>query len=96
MVYEGLAGYSPPTQLAVCQLRHRQGLSPSALCALAGPYTASALQIALPTRAVFSYYYTLLSLTITTTSRSTTATGTGAGTGTGTATRTRTRHNSIS
>jgi hypothetical protein len=55
MVCEGLAGYSPPTQLAVCQLRHRQDLSLFALCALAGPYTAcSALQIALTTRAVFS------------------------------------------
>ncbi len=56
MVYEGLAGYSPPTQLAVCQLRHRQDLSLSALCALAGPYTASAYQIALSLdKAVFSY-----------------------------------------
>ena len=35
MVYEGLAGCSPPTQLAVCQLRHRQDLSLSALRALA-------------------------------------------------------------
>ena len=47
MVCEGLAGYPPPTQLAVCQLRHRQDLSLSALCALACSYTASALQIAL-------------------------------------------------
>ena len=55
IVYECLAGPSPPTQLAVCQLRHRQDHALSALCALAGPYTASASQIALPTRAVFSY-----------------------------------------
>jgi hypothetical protein len=54
MVCEGLAGYPPPTQLAVCQLRHRQDLSLSALYALAGSYTASALQIALLQRAVFS------------------------------------------
>jgi hypothetical protein len=55
MVCEGLAGYPPPTQLAVCQLRHRQDLSLSALCALACVYTASVLQIALSNRAVFSY-----------------------------------------
>ena len=48
MVCEGLAGCPPPTQLAVCQLRHRQDLSLSALCALACSYTASAVQIALP------------------------------------------------
>ncbi len=54
MVCECLAGPSPPTQLAVCQLRYRQDHALSALCALAGPYTASASQIALPTRAVFS------------------------------------------
>ncbi len=54
MVYECLAGQSPPTQLAVCQLHHRQDHALSAICALAGPYTASASQIALPTRAVFS------------------------------------------
>ena len=46
MVCEGLAGCPPPTQLAVCQLRHRQDLSLSALCALACSYTASAVQIA--------------------------------------------------
>ena len=39
MVYECLAAPSPPTQLAVCQLRHRQDQALSALCALAGPYT---------------------------------------------------------
>jgi hypothetical protein len=50
MVFEGSAGYSPPTQLAVCQLRHRQDLSLSALCALACSYTASAVQIALSHR----------------------------------------------
>ena len=54
MVCEGLAGYSPPTQLAVCQLRHRQDLSLSALWALACSYTARAVQIALSHRAVFS------------------------------------------
>ena len=43
MVYKGLAGYPPPTQLAVCQLRHRQDLSLSALCALCCPDTVSAL-----------------------------------------------------
>ncbi len=53
MVCEGLAGYSPPTQLAVCQLRHRQDRSLFALCALACSYTASAVQIALSHRAVF-------------------------------------------
>ncbi len=51
---EGLACYPPSTQLAVCQLRHRQDLSLSALCALACSYTASAVQIALSHRAVFS------------------------------------------
>ncbi len=54
MVCEGLAGFPPLTQLAVCQLRHRQDLSLSALCALACSYTASAVQIALSHRAVFS------------------------------------------
>ena len=54
-VCESLAGFPPPTQLAVCQLRHRQDLSLSALCALACSYTASALRIALSHRAVFSY-----------------------------------------
>ena len=54
MVCEGLAGFPPPTQLAVCQLRHRQDLSLSALCALACAYTASASRIALIHRAVFS------------------------------------------
>ncbi len=57
-VYECLAGPSPPTQLAVCQMRHRQDHALSALCALAGSCTASVSQIALPTRAVFlkNYY----------------------------------------
>ena len=46
-VCESLAGFPPSTQLAVCQLRHRQDLSLSVRFLVLACSTASTVQIAL-------------------------------------------------